>query len=387
MEINQINSPEPLRILVHAPLGVGGVTNVMLNIQRNIDRSVLNFDYLVFHNRVEPQENAAYELGSKKLVASADEIKIKSLRWVVRSFRVRKVCKENNVKILHLNGGAPMGLFTILAAKAGGVQYVTFHSHNGGTKSKSRLVRMLNAACKPFLPLVVDEFWACSDLAASFSFPKNIAQQKRYCFIPNAIKLKEYEYNEEVRKCVREELELTNKFVVGHAGRFDYQKNHTFLIDIFKVLHDKEPTAVLILFGVGELQESIREKVRSLNLEDCVRFYGASDKMSRMYQAMDVFLMPSKFEGLPVTGIEAEAAALPIVFSDVITRDVEITDNVCYVSLKESADVWAETVLKYKGIKRVNQIDKLKNAGFDMPTVVERFQSYYVQVARKLNLM
>ena len=130
------------KIVVYAPLGIGGVSSLMTNIQKKLDREKLNFDYLVVHDRKEPMEDLVVSLGSKKIVAAADEIKFRPLRTVVRFFRIIKECKRNDIKVLHFNGGAPMGLFTIVAAKFGGVKHITFHSHNGGMSNEGKFVSL-----------------------------------------------------------------------------------------------------------------------------------------------------------------------------------------------------------------------------------------------------
>ena len=357
----------------------------MLDIQKSIERDKLNFDYLDFHNQVEEQEHIAYELGSRKLVASADEIKFKPLRGFVRFFRVKKICKENNVKVLHFNYGSPIGFLTMLAAKLGGVKWITFHSHNGGVTNQGMLGTIVGKMCRPFLNLVVDDYWACSSLAAGFSFPKKISKNNKYKFIPNGIVLDKFKYSSSIREQVRKELSLEDKYVVGHAGRFNLQKNHEFLIDIFARIHEKQSNAVLLLFGIGDLQDKIKEKVSSLGLSDCVRFCGASNEMNRMYQAMDVFLMPSLFEGLPVTGVEAQAAGLPIVFSDTITKEVAVSPNVEYISLKESANKWAEITLEYADKPRKDYCTELAEKGFDKDDMVKHFQSYYLSLNKRVN--
>lgn len=375
---------KPIRIIVHAPLGIGGVSNLMLDIQNNIDRSKINFDYLVFHDRKEPQENKAVALNAKKIVVSADEIKIKPLREISRFFKMIKVCRENNVEILHYNGGTATCVIRFLAAKLGGVKYITFHSHNAGVSNGGNLTYILNKICKPLLYLFVDDYWACSSEAAKFSFPKSVVENKKYYFMPNAIDLERFDFDKEIRDKARKKLGVYEKFVIGHAGRFNHQKNHEFLIDIFKSIKEKEPNSVLVLFGVGELMEDIKAKVHFLNLDNDVIFYGATDEMERMYQAMDVFLMPSKFEGLPVSGVEAQSSGLPIVFSDTITKEVAITDNVKYVSLSSPVSEWADVVLSFKGAKRIGKCRELKDAGFDRKDMVEHFQDYYLNIYDKL---
>lgn len=375
---------KPVRIAVHAPLGVGGVSSLMLDIQTCLDREKLNFDYIVYHDRKEPQEERAFALGSRKFVADADRIKIKLFKGIVRFVRKIEVFRNNNIKILHYNGGVAACFITLLAARIGGVKYITLHSHNGGVSNGGKIVSILSKICKPFLPLLVDDFWACSSEAAKFSFPKSVVENKKYYFMPNAIDLERFDFNKEIRDKARKEIGVDEKFVIGHAGRFNHQKNHEFLIDIFKSIKGKEPNSILVLFGVGELMDAIKDKVHSLSLDNDVIFYGASNEMERMYQAMDVFLMPSKFEGLPVSGVEAQASGLPIVFSDTITKEVAVTDNVKYVSLSSPASEWADVVLSFRGAKRIGKCRELKDSGFDRKDMVEHFQDYYLNVYDKL---
>ena len=200
----------------------------------------------------------------------------------------------------------------------------------------------------------------------------------------NGIDLKKYEYNEAVRQEVRRKLNLEGKYVVGHAGRFSDQKNHSFLLDIFQAVHRKNPNTVLLLFGVGELQEAMKNKARTLGIEDAVVFYGASNEMNKMWQAMDVFVMPSLHEGLPVTGVEAQASGLPCVFSDAITREVGLTSNTEFLSLQEKPDVWAEHVLKYMNVQRKSERKILEQAGYDIQQTADTLAQLYLNVAEKL---
>lgn len=377
----------PLRILVHTPLGYGGVTTLMTEIQSGLDREQLNFDYIVFHDALEPREKMVLDMGSKKLVAAADYISFRPLRGLVRFFVIQRVCRKNHVRIFHFNGGAPMGFVTMLAAKLGGVKWVTFHSHNGGMSNEGRLAVLVSRICKPLLPLVADDFWACSALAANFSFPKSIVENKKYYFMPNAIDLERFAYNEEARARVRREMGWDGHYVIGHAGRFNHQKNHGFLIDIFAEIAKMDENALLVLFGEGELLEPVKEKVRALGLETRVSFCGTSEQMDQMYQGMDVFLLPSCFEGLPVVGVEAQAAGLPIVFADTITREVAVSNHVVYLPLSDSPKIWAEQVLSMKASLRYNCIDALRKAGFDRKEMIQHFQQYYLDIGKKLGLV
>lgn len=375
---------EPVRVLVTAPLGVGGVTNMMINIQSHLDRSKVNFDYLVFHDRKEALEDKVASMGSRKLIASVDHISVRPLRRLLRINEIRKVCKENKIQILHYNADSAADVTNILGAKLGGVKYVTIHSHNAGFGTAGKGVRMVSKLLQPFIPALCNNYWACSDLAARFLFPKSIIEAGNYAVLPNGIELEKYDYNEAVRKEMRTKLGLEDRFVVGDAGRFSDQKNHTFLLDIFKEIARKNDKAVLLLFGVGELVEPMKEKTKRLGIQERVIFYGASSEMEKMYQAMDVFLMPSLHEGLPVTGVEAQASGLPCVFADTITKEVDITGHSEFLSLDEAPGVWADKVLAYVESERKSNKKELLEAGYDIQQTADIVSKLYLEVSQKL---
>lgn len=187
-------------------------------------------------------------------------------------------------------------------------------------------------------------------------YPKKIVDSENFHVIYNAVDRKKFVWRPEIREEVRQELKLRpEQFVVGHAGNFCYQKNHEFLIRIFKEIHRKDPNSVLLLAGHGVRMEQIRKLVKKEGLEDCVRFLGWRTDADRLFQAMDVFLLPSNFEGLPTVGIEAQCTNLPCVISTAVTDETKITEKVTFVSLKESPEVWADAVLAYRKNNR-NQV-------------------------------
>ena len=379
-------SKDTKRLLVTAPLGVGGITSMMINLQRNIDREKLNFDYLVVHDRHEPSEDIVKEMGSKKIIASADFLKSRGLREVVRWFKLYRVFKDNNIKVFHMNGGPASDTMMVLIAKLAGVKYVTFHSHTAGAATyKNKFTVVLSKLWKPFMTRFVDAFWACSSLAAEYSFPKDVVAQKKYRFLPNGVNLEKFEYNEETRNEMRRELGLENKLVIGHAGRFSIEKNHSFLIDVFDEISKRCSDAVLLLYGVGDTFDQVKEKVERLGLSDKVMFMGASDHIERAYMAFDVFVMPSFCEGMPVSGVEAQVAGLPVVFSDTITREVAVTDGVNYVSLSAGAKKWADKIMDLRDFKRYSRYDELKKAGFDEKDISDFFQNYYLDIFEKIS--
>lgn len=379
-----VEKNNPVRVLVVAPLGVGGITGMMINIQKHLDRSRLNFDYLVFHDRKEPSEDAVVEMGSSKLIASADSIPFRPLRGIIRVRKIQKVCKDNDVLILHYNSSRPADLMNIIAAKFGGVKHVTIHSHNSGFGTAGRGIRMVSKLSKPFLPFFCDTYYGCSDSAAKFLFPKRIIESRNYTVLPNGIELKKYDFNKKAREEVRKELGLQNRYVIGHAGRFADQKNHTFLLDIFQQIHEKDSDAVLLLCGTGELAEPMKQKAKQLGIYGSVIFYGVSHEMHRMWQAMDVLVMPSLHEGLPVTGIEAQASGLPCIFADTITKEVDVTGKSEFLPLSEPAEVWADHILAHRNDVRVSGVQALRNAGYDIQQTADKISDLYLSIAEQL---
>ena len=368
-------------ILVTAPLGFGGITSMMINIQKNTDHDKLNFDYLVLHDRHEDLEDIVIGMGSKKVVASADEIGNKMVRSLKRWYRLYIAFKKNNIRVLHLNGGPSSDMNIVFIAKLAGVRHVTFHSHNAGSAVyRNRISVAMSNLYKPLMPLFVDSFWACSSLAAEFSFPKSIVNGHKYKFIPNGIALEKFAYDALAREETRNRFGVLDKFVIGHAGRFNIQKNHEFLIEMFSALHNECEDTVLVLFGDGELYTAIQNKVKAMNLEDSVLFMGTSDEMPKMYQAMDVFVMPSLCEGLPVAGVEAQASGLPVILADTITKEVGITDCVKYLPLSEDKSAWIQEIQNFRGFKRYSRCEELRQAGFDEKEVARNFQDYYLNV-------
>lgn len=372
----------PVRVLVTAPLGVSGVTNLMIDIQKHIDRSRLNFDYLVYHDKKTACEDQVYALGSRKLTASADHIRFRPLRRLVRMRVIRKLCRENQVRILHYNADNPADLTNIIAARLGGVKYVTLHSHNAAYGDVGRGEKLTGFLLKPLIPLFCDSLIGCSELAAGFMFPKTVLRKKKYEILPNGIELERYAYDPAVRAEARKRMGVEERFIIGHVGRFFWQKNHAFLIDVFARVCRNEPRALLYLFGVGPLMEEIRQKVDAMNLSDQVVFFGNSDQMDQMLQVVDVFAMPSLHEGLPVSAIEAQAAGVPCVFSENVTREADVTGGAAFLPLGD-ADEWARVILALRSGERKSGTEKLRAARYDIRQTAEKIFEMYVGIGEQ----
>lgn len=223
----------------------------------------------------------------------------------------------------------------------------------------------------------VTDYWACSEIAGKWMF-----KNRNFRVIHNAINVSDFVYNESIRQKVRTQLGLLkDEFVIGHVGRFSYQKNHDFLIDVFNEVHRRLPEAVLILIGDAVEDElylnKAKQKVKELNLVENVRFLGIRNDVPDLMQAMDCFLFPSRFEGLGIVIIEAQTAGLPCYVSSVIPNEVKITNLVDFISLNESPENWAEKIIKNKNYKRKDISKEIIKAGYDINTEIKKMQKFY----------
>lgn len=336
-------------ILVTAPLGAGGITALMLNVQKHLPEHKYHFDYLVYRNQKEVNEHRAAALGSRKLVAEEGHFKrLKPVNRLIKMYHIMQVCRREHVEMLHLNMDVSYEILNAIAAKAGGVKYIIFHSHNSKAETGKGYRFLAAVVCKWIQPFVVDSYIACSKVAAKYTFPKSVYKSGQYLLLNNGIDTEKFSYHPEVRKRLRMEMGLEDRFVIGHAGRFTAQKNHMFLLDIFAEIHKKCPQALLYLCGDGELMPQVKQKIQLLNLEDSVILAGVVQDMDVCWQLMDVMLFPSLYEGLPISCVEAQCSGLPIVASDTISKEVKLTDLVRFISLNKPVSYWADAVLEYR---------------------------------------
>lgn len=282
-------------------------------------------------------------------------------------------------KAIVLNSNSITYVFPIFIARFFGIPMRIMHSHNSGFEQKIGLIKkILIAINRQLLKWGASDYFACSQLAGRWMFGKDAA----FKVIPNAIECDKFRFDSSIRNNMRKELQIDGKFVIGHVGRFTYQKNHTFLIEIFREIHKMNSRAVLLLIGDAvndtSYYESAKKQIAQDGLTECVKFLGIRNDVPDLMKAMDCFLLPSKFEGLPVVGIEAQAAGLPCFFSDTITREVGITDLAGFISLDKSALHWARIINQKKHINRDLAAKKVANAGYDISDVVKKMQQYYL---------
>lgn len=363
---------EPIRVLVlDTVMDRGGAETMIMNYYRQIDRSKIQFDFLV--NR--PYE-AAYEKEIQELGGKIFRMCPLYPQYFGRYKKeVREFLKAHpEYQIIHSNL-EERSYFALKEAKKLNIPVRISHSHNAprGFDLKSIIRYYFRANLKP----QVTHMFTCGEEAGIWLYGKK--QQDNVIMMNNAIDAKLYQYNPAVEEEMRKELGLEGKFVIGHVGRFFPQKNHTFLIEIFAKVYQQNKNAVLLLVGGGELETEMKAKVEELNLTEAVKFLGVRSDIHRIMQAFDVFILPSLFEGFPVTMVEAQAAGLPCIISDQVPPQCAITKNVEIISLKQSPQQWAERLLSYQNTKKQNTYETIVKQNFDIKANAHWLQQFYLE--------
>ena len=319
-----------------------GLETMLMNYYRNIDRTRIQFDFLTHRPNQSDYDDEILSLGGKVYYAPRlyPQNYPAYFKWMADFFK-----EHPEYKIVHSHIDS-MSYLPLLAAKKAGVPVRIAHSHNTAIDKdfkyplKQYFTFKINSVC--------NERLACGQEAGKFLFGK-----KDFKVIPNAIDAEKFYFNEEIRYKKRAELGITDEFVIGHVGRISYQKNHKFLIEIFNELLRIESNSILLLVGVGEKEEEVRKQILKFGIDEKVRFLGNRSDVNELYQAMDVFVMPSFFEGIPVVGVEAQFADLPCVFSNKVPKEVAFSKRCKFISLKNNASNWAKEVACFSDIKRM----------------------------------
>lgn len=356
---------------------IGGIESYLIQQFRHIDKSKIMFDFvnitseydIVFKDEIIKENSKVYEICSRH-----KNPLLHYWQWIALLLKNR-----NKYKAIVLNSVDLSYVFPLFIAKLVGIPIRIIHSHNAGYGYKIGILRkILIRFNKILLDFSATTYFACSQKAGYWLFGK----EKNFDIIHNAIEVDKYKYNLIKRQKERKKFNLENNFVIGHVGRFVYQKNHEFLIDIFNEIHKVLPEAVLVLIGDAVEDKSYlneaKQKVKELSLEENVRFLGMRNDVPEIMQAMDCFILPSRFEGLPLVGVEAQVAGLPCYFSDTITKEVKITNLVNFLSLEENPQIWAKKIIKNRDFKRKSDLDEIIKAGYDINTEIRKIEKFYI---------
>ena len=366
---------EPIRILqVFAEMNRGGAETMIMNLYRHIDRERIQFDFIVH-----TQEKCAFDEEIEQLGGRIYKVP----KYVgTNHFSYKNAWKDffkshSDYTIIHGHVRSTASIYLKIAKRYNLTTIAHSHSISSGSGIKAVIKDVFQ------LPIrhISDYFLACSETAGQWLFGDKVVASNKFKILNNAIDVEEFTFNNQIREAIRYDYGIEDKLVIGHVGRFHSAKNHEFLIDIFKSVHNKVNNSVLLLIGDGALKESIQMKVRKEKLENSVIFAGVRSDVPDIFQGMDIFVMPSLFEGLPVTLIEAQASGLKIFASDVITNEVAITDNIEFLSLNRSAEVWAERIMEYRdGYERKDTSQEIVAAGYDVNNNAQELEQFYLSI-------
>ena len=355
-----------------------GIETTLMNYYREIDRSQIQFDFLA--NKPVPGEydEEIRSMGGRVFVSPG----LNPLHYPqYKRFMAELLHSNPEIGILHAHNEA-MGYYALKSAKDAGIRVRIAHAHN------TQIIRdykyPLKLVCKQLIPGAATDDWGCGRDAGIYYFGEKRWQASGFV-LRNAIDVSRFAFRQEIRDRLRQLHGLENCFVIGHVGRFNVAKNHSRLLDIFAEITKAVPEARLVLIGTGELEQSVKEKARDMGIQDKVLFLGQMPDVSEWYQAMDCFVLPSLFEGLPVVGIEAQAAGLPCFFSDRVTDEALLSPAARRVSLQAEDAEWAREILAVRQSEtdRPRGMDVVRQAGYDIHVEARKLQEIYLEMAER----
>lgn len=365
---------DPVRILhVVTYMGRGGLETMIMNFYRHVDRSLVQFDFLTHRNFQADYDDEIEALGGRiyhlpKLIPWSNSYN-KALDGFLES--------HPEYKIIHVHQDC-LSSVILKVAKKRGIPVRIAHSHS--SSQDKNLKYLIKLFYMRRIPKYATELFACGKNAGDWMF-----RGAPYIIINNAVDAKKYAFSPTKREQMRSSLGIgISTLVVGHVGRFNTVKNHKFLIDVFAQLKKQREDAVLLLVGDGDLRNDMIQKVKSLNLESSVIFTGLRSDIPELMQAIDVFVFPSLYEGVPLTLVEAQAAGLPCLVSDGVPKECAITALVKHTSLKKSLCDWVRCILELAKIKRSDTSGLIVQAGYDLETTAQWLQNYYLEQWKKV---
>ena len=373
-----VNKPVRVLQINSGSKNFGGVSSFLYNVYTHIDRTKIQFDFLspcittyeLHRQEIEQLGGKIYELGIKGNVLT---------KKTMLYSRLLQFLSLHQYEIIHINSGN--FFFNFAAAKAArkaGIKNIYIHSHSIENTYSSRIKKTLIRLLKPELAKYGTRLLACSKEAAEFMFGKENFQ--KVTIIRNGVDIKKFKFDEAVREMIRKELKLNNKHVIGNVGRFSLPKNHEYLIDVFRELSVNDNNAFLLLVGDGEEKTNIENKINELNLLDKVIMLRTQKNIEKYYQAMDVFLFPSKWEGLGMVLVEAQISGLPCISSTNVPEEAAICDDVKFLDTNE-ADIreWVESIITDYSKDRKSRIEEAYNCGYAIETVAYNLMNLYLR--------
>ncbi len=368
-----------LKILMFVDrMRTGGIQILLINLLSIFDRNKYQIDVLLLDDGIHyPLEEKLSEMNVHVYKLENTWIN-KPIDYIKYNTNVKRFfARHHDYHVVHLHSSSKNYLI-LKYAQMYNIPIRIAHSHNTGFQTHNPLKVLFGNLLKKRLIKYSTDLLACSKIAGEWLFGSRLVNSGRVIIIKNGVDLEKYKYNPQLRKNKRTELGVNDRIVIGNIGRFVEQKNHTFLLDIFAEIKKIEPKAILILAGVGELMDSMKDKAKVLGINKDVIFLGFRTDVNEILQAIDLFLMPSLYEGFPVTAIEAQASGLPCILSSSITKEAELLDNTIYIDLNQTAEFWAKCAVQIAGsTNREDSFYILKSKGFDIADMALTLDGIY----------
>ena len=362
---------EPIRVAhIIGKVRNGGVESVVMNYYRHIDRTKIQFDFLIDSDfsddvfRTSPLKEAE-ELGGRVYIIPPYQDLPRYLSELIKVFRR----EQYQIAHSHLN---TLSVFPLYAAKKAGVPIRIAHSHSTAVKGE-HVKSMIKYSLRPFAKVFATNYAACSTYAGEWLFGKKALERGEVKIFTNAIDLKQFRYDEKVREETRNELGVQDRFVIGNVGRFCYQKNQRFSLDVFSEVCKRNPKAVLLFIGDGKDRKIIEEESRKIQKGQVV-FLGSRDDVGRLYPAMDVFLFPTRYEGLGLAAVEAQMCGVKTVVSQAVPSEARISPSTIVMDLCAGASAWADAVTSPCVVEAVPQEIREE---YDISFQAEEMVDYY----------
>lgn len=352
-------------------MDMGGAETFLMNVLRNIDRKKFELIFLCYGNKKFDYEEELVSLGGEIVRISKPTGNIfKNIK------QIKAVIKNNNIDVVHCHTYFN-SMYALIAAKQCKIKKRITHSHNTvSEKNPSIIKKIYFSLSKIVIDFYSTDFLACGKEAGEALFFKN----KKFQVIDNGIILEKFYYNKNLREEKRKELKLPNDYqIIGHVGRFEEAKNHSFLIDLFDEYQKKNKKTLLLLIGDGSLRPSIEKKIKEKKLNNKVILLLKRSDVNELYNVMDLFLFPSLYEGLPVVLVEAQTNGLPIVASDTIDKESDYTNTISFLSLQDDFDSWIKTIEK-RIEKRTDNRKMMENSKYNIKNTVKQIEDIYSNI-------
>lgn len=348
---------------------INGMSNVIMGLYENMEVENISFDFVACDN-IDEKYAEIIRRNNYNIFLLKQRNK-HPLRYIKN---LSEIMKKGSYDIIHIHGNSATMAVELRAAKKSRTKAkLLVHAHNTECDHE-----FLNKVLYSYFIKNSDYHIACSRAAGEWLYGNN-----KYIVFNNGIDENKFRFNPEMRKEYREKFGVDDKFVVTHIGRFNAQKNHKFILEIFEILHEKRNDAFLRLVGTGSFYEEIKARVEEMGLSDYVCFAGVQKNPEIEYNVADVFLLPSLFESFGLVNIEAQCSGLPCVISDKVPTDIKITENVKFLSLSDSPEKWADTIIEYFGQKdRCSRISEVREHGYSMKENSQVLYSFYKSILK-----